>query len=147
MLWLPNSEELVFAAGSTIAVMKGKRGVCCRLEALPSSKAPTALSEHALSRCCLPMPCNACLQPQMGLSAFCLGTSVASAPWPVLQTAALWRLLRMAELPSSVSGTWQQGSVLLFCMVSHQLAVLSVGACLSRGLLATWEPAACTSVQ
>ena len=33
-----------------------------------------------------------------------------------------------------MSGTWQQGSVLLFCMVSHQLAMLSSWAC-------PWGPA------
>ena len=65
--------------------------------------------------------------------------SMASAPWPAPLTAAQWRLLRMAGLRLSESGTWQQGSVLLFCMVSHQLAMLSVWAL-------PWEPAACTSV-
>ena len=140
MLWLPNSEELVIAAGSIIVVMKGKRGVCCPLKyRSTSSRAPIALSEHALLRCWSPMPCNACLQPQMGLSASCLATSMASAPWPALLMAAPWRRLRMAGLRSSVSGTWQQGNVLLFCTVSHQLARLS-------GLQATLDPAACTSV-
>ena len=90
MLWLPNSEELVFAAGSTIVVMKGKRGIAANAKCSTSSRAPTALSEHALPRCWLRMPCNACLQPQMGLSASCSATSMGSAPWPPLLTAALW---------------------------------------------------------
>ena len=50
MLWLPNSEEPVFAAGSTIVVMKGKRGVCCQLKVLHLQQSPNR-SEYTLSRC------------------------------------------------------------------------------------------------
>lgn len=52
MLWLPNSEELVFAAGSTIVVMKGKCDVCCQIIALHLQQSPN----RSVRACTVEMP-------------------------------------------------------------------------------------------